>query len=149
LSYRISGNNTISIDKQDSRGARVLSPVQVEGVQTAGANGSTDVTATEGTKSYTTNAMTIGSKTPLSIRETPQSVSVVTQQRIQDQNLTDLTSALNQVTGITIVQQGNNAQTTIYSRGFAVGSFQVDGGTPLGSTGGGTAPSGFFPSFSL
>jgi len=41
---------------------------------------------TEGTGSYTTRVLSLG-KMPLSIRETPQSVTVVTRQQMDDQNL--------------------------------------------------------------
>jgi len=95
----------------------------------AGANGSTDPTATEGTGSYTSNSLSIGSKTAQSIRETPQSVSVVTQQRIQEQNLTSVADALRQTTGITVT--GGQITPSFYSRGFAIQNIQADGGAPL------------------
>ncbi len=133
LTYRYTGNNTVTIGKtgSSSNGAKVLGPLLVEGVATSsgGENGSSDVTATEGTGSYTTGSMTVGSKTPLSIRETPQSVSVITQQQIQDQNLTDLGSALSQAPGITVI--GPTLFSQFYSRGFQVANFQLDGGAPF------------------
>lgn len=47
----------------------------------------TAVGTTEGTQSYTTDSMGTATRLNLSIRETPQSVTVVTRQRIQDQGL--------------------------------------------------------------
>jgi outer membrane receptor for ferric coprogen and ferric-rhodotorulic acid len=134
LSSRFVSAGVVTIEKAPAaNGARLLGPVQVEGLQSVmpGANGSSDPTATEGTRSYTTNALTVGSKAPLSIKETPQSVSVITQQRIQEQNLTTLTDALNQATGVTLQQIGS-LQTNFYSRGFNINTFQIDGGAPLG-----------------
>jgi outer membrane receptor for ferric coprogen and ferric-rhodotorulic acid len=64
-----------------------------------------------------------------SSREIPQSVSVLSQARIRDQNLTDVTEALNQITGITVTKSGDTVQ-QVYSRGFAITSVQADGGAP-------------------
>lgn len=84
---------------------------------------------TEGSGSYTTPAITIG-KTAQALREHPQSVSVVTRQRLDDQNLTGLDGAAAQATGIT-VQDVNNRLSSMYSRGFEIDSVQLDGGAPM------------------
>ncbi len=102
-------------------GAVVLPSVKVSGA-------GIDDTTTEGTGSYATNAVSIGGKTARDLKEIQQSVSVVTQQRIQDENLRTTADALNQVTGITIVQ--SYAGQNIYSRGFQITSVQTDGGSP-------------------
>ncbi|OLU30578.1 TonB-dependent siderophore receptor [Pseudomonas sp. PA27(2017)] len=92
--------------------------------------GITDLTgATENTGSYTTGSVAVGSKAPHSLRETPQSVSVITRQRIEDQNLTNLAQVLDQTTGITLIG-GNDSNTKILSRGFNLTNIQVDGGAP-------------------
>lgn len=49
---------------------------------------------TEGSGSYTTGAMQSATKLPLSIRETPQSVSVITRQRMDDQGMKTLEDVL-------------------------------------------------------
>lgn len=84
---------------------------------------------TEGTDSYTTEAITIG-KTAQALRELPQSVSVVTRQRLDDQKLTSLDEAAAQAVGIT-VQDTNSRLSAIYSRGFEIDSVQLDGGAPM------------------
>jgi outer membrane receptor for ferric coprogen and ferric-rhodotorulic acid len=84
---------------------------------------------TEGTGSYTTEAITIG-KTAQALREHPQSVSVITRQRLEDQNITSLAQAATQAPGIT-VQDTNGYISALYSRGFAINSYQLDGGAPL------------------
>ena len=61
-----------------------------------------------------------------SLRDTPQSVSVLTRQRLDDQNLRTLDEALQSTTGI-IVEQGSSYERTYYSRGFAVDTVQYDG----------------------
>ncbi|MCS5514786.1 TonB-dependent receptor [Pseudomonas qingdaonensis] len=50
---------------------------------------------TEHSGSYTTGAVTIG-KMPQTLRHTPQSVSVLTRQRLDDQNITNLTTLMEQ-----------------------------------------------------
>ena len=84
---------------------------------------------TEGSGSYTSDALTIG-KTAQAMRELPQSVSVLTKQRLEDQNLTDLGLAAAQAVGIT-VQDQNTRLPNIYSRGFLIESVQLDGGAPM------------------
>jgi outer membrane receptor for ferric coprogen and ferric-rhodotorulic acid len=148
LEWRYLNAHTITIEPPlpaSASGAHILGAVQVEGVQTndtngfadlngfgasAGANGSSDVTATENTHSFTTNGSSVASKTPQSLQEGAQSVSVITQERIQQQNLTDITSALNYTPGITL-DQTTATHTSFYSRGFTIGTFVVDGGAPM------------------
>lgn len=100
-----------------------------------GANGSSDVTATEGTGSLTTNGTTVASKGPLSLKDTPQTVNVMTQAQIEQQNFTDLQSALLFMPGITIAQNGTAAggqgTDAIISRGYQIQTISVDGGGPL------------------
>ncbi|MBY8823332.1 TonB-dependent siderophore receptor [Sphingomonas colocasiae] len=150
LSARMSGNSaTITragaageIAAQD--GERVLGPVRIEGDQGSpyfggagraagvnGVNGSRDITATEGTGSFTSGALTIGSKVAQSMKDVPQSISVLTSERLEQQNVTDFTTAMRQLPGITLVQGGSSMETQFLSRGFLINSIQIDGGAPL------------------
>lgn len=80
---------------------------------------------TEHTNSYASPAVTIG-KGAKSIKEIPQSVSVVTQQRFVDQNLTTMKDVLENAPGVTVVPMfGTGDQ--YYSRGFFIENFQYDG----------------------
>ncbi len=81
---------------------------------------------TEGTGAYTTGVTSTATKMNLSIRETPQSISVITRQRMDDQHLASITEVLNQTPGITMSQDGGE-RFNIYSRGSAVNSYQFDG----------------------
>lgn len=54
---------------------------------------------TEGTGTYAVKAVTIG-KTEQTLREIPQSVSVMTRQQMNDQNFTTVGEVLNQMTGV-------------------------------------------------
>lgn len=69
-------------------------------------------------------------RVPTELREIPQSVSVITQETLRQQNAHDLAGALNWATGITLYQQGTG-ESQINSRGFAIGQIHVDGGAPI------------------
>lgn len=81
---------------------------------------------TEGSGSYAAKGVTIG-KATLSPREIPQSVSVLTRQRINDQNLTQLEDALDQITGLQWDTNTGIGSANIVARGFPVTSYQYDG----------------------
>lgn len=80
-------------------------------------------------------ATTSATGLPLTIKETPQSVTVFTRDRIEDFGLTNINDLLDQVPGIN-VERVETDRTQYDSRGFDVTSFQVDGiGLPLISAG--------------
>ncbi|TDS70509.1 outer membrane receptor for ferric coprogen and ferric-rhodotorulic acid [Comamonas sp. JUb58] len=84
------------------------------------------VAASEHTGSYTVAASSTATRMGLSLRETPQSVTVITRQQMDDQGLSNLPEILDKVTGIT-VGRNDSERATFYSRGFAVENFQFDG----------------------
>jgi len=62
-----------------------------------------------------------GAKLPMSIRETPQSVTVVTRRRMNDQGIKNLDDVLQAATGITVAKNG--AERSVYTaRGQFVGN---------------------------
>ncbi|MEG3062457.1 MAG: TonB-dependent siderophore receptor [Comamonas sp.] len=80
---------------------------------------------TEGTGSYTQTGPTRSATgLALTLRETPQSVSVMTRQRMDDFKLETLTDVMEQTPGVTIDRQGDG--NNIMVRGNAV-NLQVDG----------------------
>ncbi len=157
LSFRSTDARTFSlIAVSDADGEKVTSAVRVEGAQGSpffggagvaagvnGTNGSRDITATEGTGSFTSGALTIGSKVPQALKDVPQSVSVLTSERLEQQNVTDFTTAMKQLPGITLAQGRSSLENTFYSRGFAITSIQVDGGAPL------STQYGFYPQIDM
>lgn len=84
---------------------------------------------TEGTGSYTTGSANTATGLRLSARETPQSISVVTRQQIEDQNLNEVAQVLEQTPGVVVDSMGpaGSDANHVYVRGFEVGSIQVDG----------------------
>ncbi|MDD1014193.1 TonB-dependent siderophore receptor [Pseudomonas rubra] len=90
---------------------------------------------TEGSGSYTTGATAAATRLDLSLRKTPQSISVVTRQQMDDQNLQSVSEVLKQTPGITVNQESSEAF-TFYSRGFKLENYQFDGVPSLSSDGG-------------
>lgn len=81
---------------------------------------------TENSGSYTTGTSNTSTKLPLTLRETPQSVTVVTRQRMDDQAMKNLDDVMQNATGITIVKNG--AERSLYqARGQLVDTLQIDG----------------------
>lgn len=67
----------------------------------------------------------------LSVRETPQSVTIIDRERIEDFAITNVNDLLDQVVGIN-VERVETDRTYFSARGFDVSNFQVDGiGLPL------------------
>ncbi len=119
IEYTRTGNN-ITLSRTSS--LTQLAPVTVKG--SADLDGTT-----EGSGSYTTRSASTATRLNLSLRETPQSVSVMTRQRMDDQGLTQLSDVVTQTPGLTLNVSGNmgSDSSPIYSRGFAVDNYQVDG----------------------
>lgn len=82
--------------------------------------------ATKGTGSYTTKSMNTATRINLSIRETPQSVVVVTQQQIEDQKLETITDAIKNITGVSATTLDSERQ-GYSARGFIIDNYQIDG----------------------
>ncbi len=99
-------------------GTYVLDDVSVKG----GYLGS----STENTNSYTTGSMRTATKLDLSIRETPQSVSVITQQMLEDRKTDEFYTLIKKVTGVS-VSEGFDGRATYYSRGFDLDYYLLDG----------------------
>lgn len=111
----------ISVSSMES-GSTTTLPVMV--VATAADKG----TATEGTGSYTTSQSSYGKGQTL--RELPQTVTVMTRQRIDDQQLKTLDDLMIRTPGVT-VQKTDTANSSFFARGFQITSFQIDGNSPI------------------
>lgn len=81
---------------------------------------------TEDTGSYTSGSTRTATPLNMSLRETPQSVTVVTQQRIQDQDLQTITDVVNNTTGVSM-NRYETSRGQINARGFELNSLMVDG----------------------
>ena len=90
---------------------------------------------TEGTGAYTARSMSTATGLTLSQRQTPQSVSVIARQQMDDFHLTSLQDVALATPGIYTKQPGvTDQETSYYARGFALTHVNVDG-LPLDVTG--------------
>lgn len=113
----IGGNYALEVQRNDEV-ALELDAMTVTGAQLG--------TTTEGTGSYTTGTTAAATALPLSIRETPQSVSVITRQRMDDQSMRTVGDALANAPGISTPQL-DSERITFTSRGFSIADIQYDG----------------------
>lgn len=90
--------------------------------QTESANHEKSITVT----TSTATPYTVLGRLPLTLRETSQSVSLISQQQIQQQNLQTVEEIMRHATGIT-VQPHSHLTTAYYTRGFHIDSFEQDG----------------------
>lgn len=107
-------------DGSFSSGEMILPSMTISGI------GISDATTTEESGLYTTGQTTAATRLPLTLRETPQSVSVVTRQRMDDQKLDSVQGVLENTTGISSYQS-DSQRTSFYSRGFLIDNIQYDG----------------------
>jgi outer membrane receptor for ferric coprogen and ferric-rhodotorulic acid len=111
-------NGSYVLERLAGAGIATLAPVRVEG----GSLGST----TEHTGSYTTGNLNTATRLTLSPRETPQSVSVLTRQQMDDQGFQSIEDIANVTTGLTIAR-GAPERAQLRARGFSIGTYMVDG----------------------
>ncbi|MCG8709098.1 ferric-rhodotorulic acid/ferric-coprogen receptor FhuE [Brenneria sp. 4F2] len=76
-------------------------------------------------RDYTVPTTRAGTKLNLTTRDIPQSVSVVTQQRIKDQNLQNISDVLHNAAGIS-ASQNDSDRFDFYSRGFYINNYTYD-----------------------
>ncbi|UZE14520.1 TonB-dependent siderophore receptor [Pseudomonas sp. B21-053] len=81
---------------------------------------------TEATHAYTTGSTSSATGLPLSLRETPQSVTVITRQQMDDQGGTSIADVLRRAPGIS-VQNYDSERWEFSSRGLPITNFQYDG----------------------
>jgi len=127
LQTMLQGTQVVAVRQADGRyilmGASDSSAMELQATSITGmALGLT----TEGTGSYTTGATTTATKLPLTLRETPQSVTVVTRQQIDDHGSLDIGDVLRNTPGVS--RQAYDSERMEYSaRGFAITNYQYDG----------------------
>lgn len=87
---------------------------------------SVDVRADALPQGYAADGSNSATRLDLSLHETPQSVSVITRQQMDDLALDTIDDVLEHTTGI-VVQQLDSERTSFYARGFPISNFQIDG----------------------
>lgn len=81
---------------------------------------------TEGSGTYSPGSIATATRLVLTPRETPQSISVVTRQEMNDFNLTSIDGVMAHTPGVSVVTY-DSERTEYFARGFAIQNFQYDG----------------------
>ncbi|WP_449193011.1 TonB-dependent siderophore receptor [Thauera sp.] len=102
---------------------RPIGPTTLQAVQVS-ANQLGEIT--EGTATYSPGAIATATRLVLSPRETPQSISVITRNEMDDFQLTNIDKVMHHTPGISILTY-DSERTVYYARGFAINNFQYDG----------------------
>lgn len=82
--------------------------------------------SSEKTNSYTVKSTATATRLNTTLRETPQSISVITRQELDDFRILSVNDALSYATGIK-VEQFETDRTEYTARGLNITSFQIDG----------------------
>jgi len=115
-----------SMPQSGSAANSTLQGLDDDNLGTINVTGKADLSTTEGTGSYTTGNMSTATGLNLSIRETPQSISVISNQLLKDLSLHNAEEALSKyATGISLNNDAGGNR--IVSRGFYVDNIQEDG----------------------
>ncbi|NPD14904.1 TonB-dependent siderophore receptor [Xinfangfangia sp. D13-10-4-6] len=124
LTFRYTAGNTLTLEAAgggagDSAvdGALNLGTITLVGAGNA---------VTEGTGSYTTGAMSATTRFALAVHETPQAVTVVTRQKMDDQAMTGVQDVVRNSTGLSLRKWGGE-RPRYYARGFVMDNFMLDG----------------------
>lgn len=126
LSLRVTASGALSVQPVSSDGLTLDATVIDASHQGALADGSNDYAARRAPAASTT-------RLGLSNKETPQAISTVTAQQIEDFKLTSVKDALRSAPTVT-VEQFETDRTAFTSRGFTIDNFEYDGmGMPFSS----------------
>lgn len=93
---------------------------------TVTASNTSSLGVTEGSGSYTSDNASTATRLNLSLRETPQSVSVLTRQQMEDQAIQSVEDVALQVTGLTLAR-GAPDRAQLRARGFSINTIMLDG----------------------
>lgn len=127
-----------AVEPQSSTEGERLETLTVEG------NRLYDMAPSEDTGGYTTDAATVGTKTPASLRDIPQSISVVTREAMDDQNFNTLDELARRTPGMRVLNN-DNGRSSIYARGYEYDEASIDGlPAPMQSINGTVPPLSMF-----
>ncbi|SDN40650.1 TonB-dependent siderophore receptor [Pseudomonas poae] len=115
--HSLSGNS-LTITAAGTATGLELSPTQVTGNMLGN--------VTENTGSYTPGSIATSTRLVLTPKETPQSVTVVTRQHMDDFGLNNVDDVMRHTPGIT-VSAFDTERSNYYARGFSINNFQYDG----------------------
>ena len=125
---RLLANSGMHAERQSNGGYILVANAEQSALQLGATQVTTNQlgTVTEGTGSYTPGTIATATRLVLTPRETPQSISVVTRQAMDDFGLNSIDDVMRHTPGIT-VSTYDSERTNYYSRGFSINTFQYDG----------------------
>ncbi|KAF0807489.1 TonB-dependent siderophore receptor [Alcanivorax sp. S71-1-4] len=82
--------------------------------------------ATEGTGTYAVSGSSSATRLPMTLRETPQSVTVITRQQLDDFALDNIADVMRMTPGITVTTS-DTERLSFFARGFQITNFLYDG----------------------
>lgn len=85
-----------------------------------------DAIATEKTRDYSSFASTVGTKRPAALREIPQSITVITNQQIEDRNVNTLDQLASKTPGLRVLPN-DDGRSSVYARGYEYSEYNIDG----------------------
>ncbi|MBN6534366.1 TonB-dependent siderophore receptor [Acinetobacter pittii] len=104
---------------------------QVQALQTIQVKASNAEQSSEQTKAYNVKNSSSATKLNIEVKETPQTINVVTRQQIEDFGLNSTRDVLKNTPGVTVSNQ-ETERTTYMARGFEISNILTDGvGFPL------------------
>lgn len=110
-------------DNGNAQTSMELAPIVLEGA----------TYETEGTNSYTTREISVGDKDTRTLREVPQSTTVMTRERLDDGNFSSLDTVMRKTPGV-VVLTNDDGRSSLYSRGFEYDTLYMNGlSTPVSS----------------
>jgi outer-membrane receptor for ferric coprogen and ferric-rhodotorulic acid len=115
-----------SIEESNTHNVAALPVIQVNAEQN---------TSTEQTQSYTVSQSSASTGLTLSLKGTPQSVSVVTRQQLDDKSAQSIGDVIASTTGISFKELDNGGRTSYRARGFDVTNYKSDGLSIAGGSG--------------
>jgi iron complex outermembrane receptor protein len=129
LTFRQTGPGAFTLERapHSADGSIQLGPVRVEGDgETAGASARSAQTATGPVHGYVATRSITAAKTDTSILEIPQSISVITADRMRDQGVQTINDALRYTAGVRTESSGAQLlDTNLYLRGFSQSSLNM------------------------
>ncbi len=119
----LAGSPALHAAGDDAENSHELDTIDVVGASVDGYDAGM---TTEGSGSYTSGASNTATRMVLSPRETPQSVTVITREQMEDFGLNSLAEVMQRTPGVTVNTQ-DTERLTFSARGFDITNFLYDG----------------------
>ncbi|WP_158816875.1 TonB-dependent siderophore receptor [Methylocapsa sp. S129] len=125
VAYSATAQNTVTIARPNATAVNGVAPAGAIPLDTINVQGDNQSPHGPGVGYVATRSAT-ATKSDTPIIETPQSISVVTRQQMEDQNAQSVSQALRYTSGVVPEQRGANTDSLeyLYSRGFQIDEYQ-------------------------